>query len=146
MGGAFLLFILALPVGYSVPIMAFAENPKPGDVVLQQQTRHQYNGHTLEEQVGRIARSLNLTEEQQSAVKNILEQQKQEILKIRSTPSVNGIAGIDRVRALQERTVARIRAVLNEEQRKKYDPLAPRRIPQTPQPSVEDWLKATTPR
>ena len=50
-------------------------------------------------------------------------------------------------RALQDNTVERIRAVLNEEQKKKYDPLAVRRVQPAPdQRSVEDWLKATTPQ
>jgi len=40
-----------------------------------------------------------------------------------------------------------IRAVLNDEQKKKYDPLAVRdRTPAPDQKSVEDWLKETTPK
>jgi hypothetical protein len=36
--------------------------------------------------------------------------------------------------------------VLNDEQKKKYDPLAVRRLQPAPeQRSVEDWLEATTP-
>jgi hypothetical protein len=42
--------------------------------------------------------------------------------------------------------VEQIRAVLNDEQKKKYDPLAVRRLQPAPeQRSVEDWLEATTP-
>ncbi|HTY63537.1 MAG TPA: hypothetical protein VMG30_14920 [Acidobacteriota bacterium] len=98
---------------------------------------------SIDERVKAFARSLDLTEEQQAAVKTILEQQQQEILKIRVDPSLTGSAGIDRLRALQEITVERIRAILNEEQKRKYDPLAPRKIPTPPERSVEDWLNTT---
>ena len=146
LGRTFLPFVLALPVGCLVLSSAFAESQAPEGVALQHKTRRQYSRPSLDERVSRFAKNLNLSEAQQSAVKKILEQQQQEILRIRLDPSLTGSAGIDRFRALQEATVERIRGVLNEEQRKKYDPLAPRKIPPAPQqPSVEDWLKATTP-
>ncbi len=146
LGRTFLAVFLALSVGYFVPSRAFAQDQTPENVAPQRQARRQYSRSSLDDRVSRFAKGLDLTEDQQSAVKKILEQQQQEILKIRSDPSLVGGAGIDRFRALQESTVDRIRAVLNEEQKKKYDPLAPRRVPQTPQTSVEDWLKATRPQ
>jgi hypothetical protein len=51
---------------------------------------------------------------------------------------------IDRVRALQQITVEQIRAVLNDDQKTKYDPLAVRRLDPAPgQRTVEDWLRQT---
>jgi len=146
LGRTFLPFVLALPVGYFASSPAVAGDQTPEGVAIQHRTGRHSNRPTLDQRVSRFAKSLDLTEAQQSAVKNILEQQQQEILKIRRDPSMTGSAGIDRFRALQESTVERIRAVLNEDQKKKYDPLAPRRIPPTrQQPSVEDWINATTP-
>jgi hypothetical protein len=102
---------------------------------------------SLDDRIKVLAKNLELNEAQQSAVKKILEQRQQETLQIRLDPSITGSARIDRLRALQEKTVERIRAVLNEEQKKKYDPLASRRLPSAPeQRSVEDWLKVTTPK
>ena len=145
LGRTFLPVVLALPGGHLVAFRAYAAEQAPGVVAPQHQPRRQGSRPTLDERVSKFARSLDLNEAQQDAVKKILEQQQQEILQIRRDPSAVGRVGIDRFRSLQERTVERIRAVLNEEQKKKYDPLAPRRIPQTPeQPSVEDWLKVTT--
>lgn len=106
-------------------------------------------GHrpTIDDRVKVLARSLDLNEAQQAAVKKILEQRQQETLRIRQDASISGGARIERFRALQDRTVERIRAVLNEEQKKKYDPLAVRRVAPAPdQRSVEDWLKVTTPQ
>ena len=105
-------------------------------------------GHipTIDDRVRVLARSLDLNEAQRVAVKKILEQRRQETLRIRQDPSISGGARIERFRALQDNTVERIRAVLNEEQKKKYDPLAVRRTQPAPQQrSVEDWLKVTTP-
>ena len=104
-------------------------------------------GHrpTIDDRVKVLARNLELNEAQQAAVKKILEQRQQEALRIRQDDSISGGARIERFRALQDHTVERIRAVLNEEQRKKYDPLAVRQTGPAPgQRSVEDWLKVTT--
>jgi Spy/CpxP family protein refolding chaperone len=135
--------IFVLIVGCLIAFQAFAEQ-SPRNAEPRPQIQHQHKRSILDEQVSRFAKNLDLTEAQKSAVKKVLAQQQQEILRIRRDPSLVGRAGIDRVRALQQTTVERIRAILNEEQKKKYDPLAPRRLPQSPQqPSVEDWLKAT---
>jgi hypothetical protein len=127
----------------------------PGAPVLAQlagaasparQTHGGHRGPSMDDRVKVVARNLDLTEAQQAAVKEILEQRQQETLRIRLDPAINGGARIERFRALQDTTVVRIRAILNEEQRKKYDPFAPRRIQPAPQQqSVEDWIKVTTP-
>jgi hypothetical protein len=106
-------------------------------------------GHrpTIDDRVKVLARSLDLNETQQAAVKKILEQRQQETLRIRQDASISGGTRIERFRALQDQTVLRIRAVLNDEQKKKYDPLAVRRVTPPPdQKSVEDWLKVTNPQ
>lgn len=107
-------------------------------------TRHHA---TLDDRVKAFATALDLNPTQQVAVKKILEQRQLEILRIRQDPSIEGSERIERLRALQDQTVQRIRGVLNDEQKKKYDPLAIRnREPAPDQKSVEDWLKATTPK
>ena len=102
---------------------------------------------TLEDRVKVLAKALDLSAPQQVAVKGILEQRQAEILRLRQDGSISGEQRIDRLRALQDQTVVRIRGVLNDEQKKKYDPLAVRdRTPAPDQKTVEDWLKATTPK
>ena len=106
-------------------------------------------GHrpTIDDRVKVLAKSLDLNEAQQAAVKKILEQRQQETLRIRMDSSISGATRVERFRALQDSTVERIRAGLNGEQKKKYDPLAVRRVtPAADQKSVEDWLKITTPK
>jgi hypothetical protein len=102
---------------------------------------------TLDDRVKQLAKGLDLNQEQQASVKKILEHRQQETMRIRLDSSISGSDRIDQFRALQDDTVRRIRAVLNDEQKKKYDPLAVRQIkPAENQRSVEDWLKATTPK
>ena len=111
------------------------------------QTHHAHGPSSIDDRVKMFAKSLDLNEAQQAAVKRILEQRQQQTLQIRLDPSITGSVRIERFRALQVSTVQQIRAVLNEEQSKKYDPQAPGRLEPAPdQRSVEDWLKITTPK
>ncbi len=110
-------------------------------------TRPAHRRPTLDDRVKALAKALDLSETQQASVKKILEERQQEMLRIRTDASVPPGGRIDRLRALQDQTVHRIRAVLNDEQKKKYDPLAVRQVGPAPdQRSVEDWIKATTPK
>lgn len=129
-GRALMGLILALPILLPAPVV-----PQRG-----------HRSFSNDERVKVLAKNLDLDETQQSAMKKILEQRQQETLRIRQDASISGSDRIDRFRALQDITVQRIRAVLNDEQRKKYDPLAVRKVqPEPDQRSVEDWIKLTTP-
>jgi len=138
-GGAFLnLVLVAMILAPGRPVAAQvngATNPSG-----QTQRTRQRSG--IDGRVKVLAKNLDLNEAQQSAVKNILEQRRQETLRLRLDSSVTPSSRIARFRVLQDKTVERIRAVLNEEQRKKYDPLVVRGIPPAQdQRSVEDWLR-----
>ena len=143
-GIAFLSLALVAPIiaadAPAVPQTAAGASPA-------RQTHRAHRSSSIDDRVTQFAKNLDLNEAQQAAVKRILEQRQQQTLQIRLDPSITGSEGIERYRALQVSTVQQIRAVLNEEQRKKYDPLAPRRLQPAPdQRSVEDWLKVTTPK
>jgi Spy/CpxP family protein refolding chaperone len=137
--GAFLLLALALS-----PKPAMAQDSET--VAPPHHTSSRYKRRTLDDRVAVLSKNLELTGAQRSAVKKILEQRQQQTVRIRESEAPGNVR-IEQFRALQERTVAQIRAVLTDEQKKKYDPLIPRTrpAPSTPQRSVEDWIKATTP-
>jgi ABC-type lipopolysaccharide export system ATPase subunit len=137
---AALVSALLLPCAIAVAQVAGGVSPVPQQHRLQARV-------IIDDRVRTFAKNLDLNEAQQSAVKRILEERQQETLRIRLDPSLSGEARFDRFRALQDITVERIRSVLNDEQKKKYDPLVVRKIKPAPQErSVEDWLKATTRR
>ena len=123
---------------------ALAQSPPQEAAGAEQHPPRRYRKVTIDDEVKAFAGRLDLSEAQQIAVKRILEQREQETQRIRR--ATDDPDRIGQLRALQFRTVERIRNVLNEEQKKKYDPLG-HHVPQqtSPQPSVEDWMKATTP-
>ena len=152
--------ILLLSVLWTSPSVAQANEPPsaeqpstPQNAAPSPQATPAHPAHsahrrpTLDDRVKVLAKALDLSAPQQAAVKGILEQRQAEILRLRQDGSISGEQRIDRLRALQDQTVFRIRGVLNDEQKKKYDPLAVRdRTPAPDQKTVEDWLKATTPK
>jgi Spy/CpxP family protein refolding chaperone len=137
--------LLLLPLGFGGLLSALAQAPEAASPQPQAKQGASRRSN-IDARVSTLAKTLDLTEEQQSAVKKILEQRQQQTLQIRRDPSISGSARIEQFHMLQEATVERIRAVLNDEQKKKYDPLAASHNQTTPEHSVEDWLKATAPK
>ena len=125
-----------------------AQQPEAaGPSIPPQPPRHNHRRVTLEDRVKVLATNLNLDQPQQDAVLKILQGRMEESLRIRRDTSISGGARIEQLRTLQDNTVLQVRAVLNEEQKKKYDPLAVRtREPAADQKTVEDWLELTTPK
>ena len=135
------LFLLAL--GLSCTFSSAAQASDAGS--LRPQTPpHPSKKSYMEARLNILTKRLDLSDAQRSALRNILEERRQQTLRIRRDPSISGSARIERFRALQDTTVERIRALLTDEQKKKYDPLASRQIQSKPERSVEDWLEATT--
>jgi periplasmic protein CpxP/Spy len=85
--------------------------------------RSTYRRHPIDDRVKELAKALDLNETQQSEIKTVLEHQQGQARRIQFDPNLSGADRNDRFRALQDDTVLRIRALLNEEQKKKYDPL-----------------------
>jgi Spy/CpxP family protein refolding chaperone len=135
---AFLLLACS-PMLLPRPALSQASEPAP----LQRPAPHRYRRVTIDDQVQGLAKSLGLTETQQTAVKQILKRRQLESARILRENS--GSDRLSRFRMLQMRTVTQIRGVLNDEQKKKYNPLGQRPAQQPDQRSVEDWMKATTP-
>ena len=142
LGKTLLLVALGLPAWVLLPgVLAVGQTS--GSVDTKLQTRTALRRVTIDDQVKRFAQSLDLSESQQSQVKKILVFQQVQARRIRVDGSISGAERISRFRGLQDSTVARIRAILNDEQRKNYNPLVVRQTQKTsPQPSVEDWMKA----
>lgn len=159
---AALFLMCAVLLGHSLgqtsePVAPSAQEPAPSSpeqtpqpensTAVQARTHAARRRPTIDDHVKILAKSLNLTEPQQSAVKKILEERQAATLRLRTDGTISGSERIDRLRALQDQTIQKIRGVLDDEQRKKYDPLAVRKVPPAPdQKSVEDWIKATTPK
>jgi hypothetical protein len=140
-----LLFVaLGLPAWVLLAGLQAAGQTSPS-VDPKRQTGTPVTRHTIiiDDQVKRFAESLDLSESQQSEVMKILEFRQVQTRRIRLDGSLSGDERISRLRVLEDSTVMWIRGVLNDEQKKKYDPLAVRQAQKSSsQPSVEDWMKA----
>ncbi len=93
-----------------------------------------------------LVKALGLDAAQQAEVRRALQAQREEIRKVNASadPRVPRVAAIH---AIADRTVERIRAVLNDEQKKLYvRPLPPGYGPGEGKPGVEEWLNALRPK
>ena len=126
---------------------ASAQTSEPSTAAATQSSAapHRHAKNSIDDRVTVFARNLDLSVTQQAQMKGILEQRQQQLLQIRTNPSISGEARIDQFRQLQDQTVERIRAILTDDQKKKYDPLAVRKVQQQQTPDVDSWLAATRP-
>src|SRR5215469_1488144 len=123
------VIVVALPaVGQASP------DAKPAS-----QHRTFYRSRTLDERVERFAKVLNLDETQKVGLKKVLEHQQMQTRQIQLDQSLSGIDRISRIRNLQRDTVLQIRALLNEEQKKKYDPLNHTSEMGSSESYLDDW-------
>jgi hypothetical protein len=105
--------------------------------------QHRHEGATLEDRVRALTLGLELDAAQQAALRKVLLNQREQVMKVWSDPSpVPAAYRIAAVKAITDHTADQIRALLNEEQRKKYNP--PRRPSQEaePRPDVAAWMDA----
>ena len=74
-------------------------------------------------------------------MKSVLERQQLQARQIQFDQTLSGSERISRFRALQEETVLRVRALLNDEQKKKYDPLNHGTQNENADSYVDQWMK-----
>ena len=90
---------------------------------------------------------LELTEAQQAQLATILASQREQIRKLWRDQTVPPEYRVGAMRAINEETEDRIRALLNDEQKKKYVSSRPRDPARTSQqPNVDYWPNATKPK
>ena len=105
---------------------------------------HQHSGHTLEDRVRILTQWLSLDATQQTELRKILQGQREQVRSLWSDTSVPAAYRISATQAISDKTGDQIRAMLNEEQKKKFNPPRPPRdeIAASARPNVEDWMNA----
>jgi len=100
---------------------------------------------TLDDRVRMYTRELNLDAAQQSQLRQVLESQRDQVSRLWNDTTVPAANRVIETRAIMDKSADRIRAFLNEEQRKKYNP--PRQPhptrPEAGERGVEDWMEAS---
>jgi Spy/CpxP family protein refolding chaperone len=142
--GMLLRLALALPVVSVLPVHAANEAGAGG--IPRQQAPRRVAGPNLRDRVSVLTKALNLDPSQQAQLRSVLEDQREAVRRIWSDTTAPAAYRIAATQAIGEKTADRIRAFLNDEQRKKYNP--PRPVMQDAranpgQRSVEDWMNAT---
>jgi hypothetical protein len=123
----------------AISAMAAGDTAAPAPPAVRQ-----LGAGTLEDRVTVFSRSLSLDAGQQASLRRILIEQRDAVRRIWSDRALLPAERAPATRAANERTGDQIRAMLNDEQKKKYNPPKP----STPHEagdkrSVEQWLDAT---
>jgi hypothetical protein len=99
----------------------------------------------IDERVQRLARSLDLDETQQAKLRGILENEHRQISTVRTESPPAGVDRVGLMLAILDRTREEIRAMLSEEQRKKYPAAVPRGSTAPASADLDFWMRRTQP-
>ena len=111
--------------------------------VPQETARRQGRVSPLDRRVTLLTKELGLDATQQARVKKVLEGQREQVARVWSDTSLPAARRVSATQAIADRTADRIRALLNDEQRKKY--IQPRRRDApvgTAGGDAEAWMKS----
>jgi hypothetical protein len=126
---------------------AFAEEPAPHIAAPEQTKPPRDQRPDLDNRARRLAKMLELTEAQQTELAKVLTNRREQIRKLWRDEKVPPEYRVGAMRAINEQTEDRIRALLNDEQKKKYVSSRPRDPARTSQqPNVDYWPNATQPK
>jgi Spy/CpxP family protein refolding chaperone len=81
--------------------------------------RHQMG--SPDAQLARLTKKLNLTSDQQTQIKPLLENQQQQIMQVHQDQSLSRQDRMSKVQSIHEDTKGKIEAVLNDDQKQKYE-------------------------
>jgi len=112
-------------------------------LVPQDMARRRKRASPLDRRVMLLARELGLDATQRTQVKKVLEGQRADVARVWNDPSIPAARRVSATQAIGDRTADRIRALLNDEQRKKY--IKPRQRAAavgTAGGDVESWMNA----
>ncbi len=146
---ALLLLALAAPgalparAGAVSPIVAEASSAAKGTRSESKgAARRRLGPSALDRRIALLAKALDLDASQQTALRKLLLDQREQVRRIWSDESLASADRIALTKAVSKQTADRIRALLKPEQRKKYDP-PPQAGPAqaVADAHVEDWMQ-----
>jgi hypothetical protein len=147
-GKVLLAFVLALSSGCLIPALAATEGQVAVSDAAQRQAPRHHNRPSLEERAETLSQALGLDATQQSELRKVLEGQREQVRRIWSDASVPAAYRVSATQAISDKTADQIRALLNDEQKKKYNPPRPphEAAESSAKPSVETWLYPAKPK
>ena len=119
----------------------------PALEAARQQAPHRQGRPSAEDRLQGLVKGLKLDAAQQAEVRRALQAQRDAIRRLTSAPADPEVPRVAAIHAITDRTTERIRAVLNEEQKKLYSqPLPHDFAAGEGKPGVEEWLNALRPK
>jgi hypothetical protein len=115
-----------------------ANNPQP---FAHASTRARTRPHALDP-AAVFAKRLELDPRQEAEVRRLLAMRQSEIRRVWINPGIAADDRVGAVKAINNNTTSQIRALLTEEQRKKYFQQPAANAATDPKPSVREWLTA----
>jgi Spy/CpxP family protein refolding chaperone len=106
--------------------------------VANSKLSHRHHVDGIEDRVAMLSNALNLDATQRQQVRQILQHQRELIRSVWNDTTTTSSYRVIATRAIGDQTSDQIRAMLNEEQLKKYNP--PRSVHQTEVVNVEQWM------
>ena len=107
---------LCLAAGISIPRAQAQDSEGQG---------MKYHGHhqrpSVDDQVKHMTKALNLTTDQQTKVRDILEEQRKQMDQLRADSSLSRDTRVSKMRDLHQNSSTQIRALLNRDQQQKFD-------------------------
>lgn len=97
-------------------------------------------GGSLEHRVDVLSKALQLDTRQRTELLTILDNQREAVAKIWHNPALLPAERPPATRAVEDRTADQIRAILSDEQKKRYNPPKPQKA-ESPAPNVADWMQ-----
>jgi Spy/CpxP family protein refolding chaperone len=82
---------------------------------------------SVDDQVKRMTKQLSLNDDQQQKLKPILEDQRQQMQQLRNDSSLSQDEKFSKMRDMHEKASSQIKALLNEDQQKKFDEIQQKR-------------------
>ena len=133
-----LLLVLALA---PCALPAQAEAAAQSAAVVSKGSAHPRGRRSgLDDRVAMLTKALELDAKQQVALRKVLQREREHVLEVWSDTSVAPARRVAATQAIGDRTADQIRALLNDEQKKKYNP--PRQVHEAAgsSRSVEAWM------
>lgn len=140
-------FVLALPVGCLLSGTALAETQATAVGASRHHAQRHDANAGIDDRVNTLTKALNLDMTQQSELRKVLEGQREQVKRVWDDTTAPAAYRVSATHAISDKTADRIRALLNEEQRKKYNPSRPlHEATAGSNPSVEEWMNKTQPK
>jgi hypothetical protein len=121
---------------------------QPSQSGQEQQGAQQQGRPTIDDQVRMLTAELNLSPDQQSKLRSILETQHQQAMTVVNDNSLSRDQKIQKIHTLRESTIGQARAIMNDQQKAKLDSMLQQQQQQSPtrmHPQGEQQSPGSTP-